>query len=352
VSCFVPAFGAELRKSGCAVPVAVIPAKAGIHEGGVSHYPFGLRYRSLVPLSRWWSCSLREAESGCAPDRAVTFSCLPKRKSPKRRAPSSPVGLGPTALRCSVFAARAELATRPAAAALRQLREVRLRGALSRPAAKPCAARRLRRGPRAMRSFASQTFPVYASLRIGLGVAQRGEGLRYLSPSGRSVLAGLCTPSVSHTPPSVPCTPTPIRCTPPPVRAEVSKPCSETRTPPSRCAASRVWCSAPPSDELSSTGLCGSARQRASTTDFGQLLERSGRRPRSEFCPTRKDRAAQGSPRNARAESAGSFLCLLSCRHKKVGRPPGRIPGAASRSEQEHQRESGARLRYAERTLS
>jgi hypothetical protein len=45
--------------------------------------------------------------------------------------------------------------------------------------------------------------------------------------------------------------------------------------------------------------------QRASTTNFGRLCERSGRRPRSEFCPTRKDRAAQGSPRSARAESAG-----------------------------------------------
>ena len=61
----------------------------------------------------------------------------------------------------------------------------------------------------------------------------------------------------------------------------------------------------PPSDELSSTGLCGSARKRASTTDFGQLSERSERSSRSEFCPTRKDRAAQGSPRNARAEEAG-----------------------------------------------
>ena len=137
-----------------------------------------------MPLSRWESCSLREAASGCAPDRAVPFLCFAKEKEPKERRPSSPVGLGPTALRCSVFAARAELATRPAAAALRQLREVRLGGALARPAAKPCAARRLRRGPRAMRSFASQTFPVYASLRIGLGGAQRGEWLRYLSPNG------------------------------------------------------------------------------------------------------------------------------------------------------------------------
>jgi len=245
---------------------------------------------AFVPLSRCCFSSLREAASGCAPDRAVTFSCLPKRKSPKRRAPSSPVGLGPTALRCSCFAARAELATRPAGAALRQLREVRSRGTLSRPAAKPCAARRLRRGPKSNTSPASRAFPP-----------------RLASP-----------------------------------RRERSD------APWSRCEARRI---APPSDELSSAGLCGSARTRASITDFGQLSERSGRRPRSEFCPTRKDRAAQGSPRFARAESAGSLLCLLSCRHKKVGRPPGRIPGAASRSELKQQRESGTGFDTSARTV-
>ena len=68
---------------------------------------------------------------------------------------------------------------------------------------------------------------------------------------------------------------------------------------------------------------------------------------------------SQGSPRTARAEEAGSFLCLLSCRHKfakrgsahfakqsyadtKGGRPPGRTPGAASRSEQDSHRDSGS----------
>ena len=56
-----------------------------------------------------------------------------------------------------------------------------------------------------------------------------------------------------------------------------------------------TYCSWAPSEPSSSAGLCGSARKRASTTDFGQLFERSGQGPRSEFCPTRKDRAAQSS---------------------------------------------------------
>ena len=47
----------------------------------------------------------------------------------------------------------------------------------ARPA-KPCAARRLTRAPRAIRSFAAQTSPVYASLRLGAflrGDAPRAE---------------------------------------------------------------------------------------------------------------------------------------------------------------------------------
>ena len=62
---------------------------------------------------------------GCAPGGAVPFLCFAKEKEPKERRPPSPVGLGPTALRCSVFAGRAELATRPLAAALKQPPEVR-----------------------------------------------------------------------------------------------------------------------------------------------------------------------------------------------------------------------------------
>ena len=70
-----------------------------------------------------------------------------------------------------------------------------------------------------------------------------------------------------------------------------------------------------------------------------RLFERSERSERSEFgaaakTEQRKAALAQRGPRRL-----GSLLCPLSCRYKKVGRPPGRTPGAASRSGQE-QRQS------------
>jgi hypothetical protein len=53
------------------------------------------------------SCLARSTASGCAPTgQSLFFAC--QRKEPKEKAPCSPVGLGPTALRCSVFAGRAE----------------------------------------------------------------------------------------------------------------------------------------------------------------------------------------------------------------------------------------------------
>jgi hypothetical protein len=120
------------------------------------------------------------------------------------------------------------------------------------------------------------------------------------------------------------------------------------------------WCSlvlSSPSDELSSGGLCGardSAHQHL--TSGGCLNAAAAGRVVSTARPAkteqRKAALATRGPRRL-----GSLLCLLSCRHKfakrgsahfakrsyadtKVGRLPGRNPGAASRSEQEHQREA------------
>jgi len=85
----------------------------------------------------------------------------------------------------------------------------------------------------------------------------------------------------------------------------------------SRGEARRVWCSSPPFGRAEQRRALRGAHERASTSDFGRLFERSGRRPRSEFCPTRNDRAAQGSPCAARAEEAGVVFCPSFCRYKK-----------------------------------
>src|SRR5688572_6924353 len=74
---------------------------------------------------------------GFRPGGRPSFLCLPKEKKAKEKAPRSPVGLGPTALRCSVFVGRAELATRSASAALRQLPEVSSRSTLTRAPQSP-----------------------------------------------------------------------------------------------------------------------------------------------------------------------------------------------------------------------
>ena len=178
-----------------------------------------------VALSRCESCSLREAASGCAPDRAVTFFCFAKRKSPKKRRPCSPVGLGPTALRCSVFAGRAELTALASLSAFRQASRSQLLKRAARALQSPALLDDSPRGPRAMRELL-RNFPVHASLRIGEGEAE------------------------------------PIK----PMRSEPS-----------------LVFIFPLTDELSSTGLCGaraSAHQRLTSR---RLSERSEHSERSEF---------------------------------------------------------------------
>jgi hypothetical protein len=105
-------------------------------------------------------------------------------------------------------------------------------------------------------------------------------------------------------------------------------------SPWSRCEASRIWRSSPPSDELSSAGLCGarvSAHQQL--TSGGCLNVVSAANVVSSARPAKTEqRKAALAPRGPSRQ--GSLLCLLSCRYKKGGRPPGRNPGAASRSEQ------------------
>jgi len=133
-----------------------------------------------------------------------------------------------------------------------------------RAPAKPCAPRRLRRAPRAIRSFGFAEHPL-SHLASHRAQAQR------------SALA--------------------------PMRSEA---CLVFVFPFGRAEQHRA--------------LRG-ALQRASTTDFGRLFERSEQSEQSEFGPTRKVRAAQGSPRTARAEEAGvaSLPPFLSIQVREAG---------------------------------
>ena len=90
--------------------------------------------------------------------------------------------------------------------------------------------------------------------------------------------------------------------------------------------------------------------QRASITSFGRLFERSAGTARSEFCPTRKDRAAQGSPRIARAEEAGvaSLPPFLSIQERRS--PAGANTRRRRTSQVEATTRSGTRLRSVKRT--
>jgi hypothetical protein len=286
----------------------------------------------VCAASRWGFSSRRDAASGCAPDRAVTFSCLPKRKSPKRRAPSSPVGLGPTALRCSVFAARAELATRPAGAALRQLREVSLRGALARPAAKPCAARRLRRGPRAIRRSLRE-HSIHASLRIGSGLAPGGEWLRYLSPNG-----GGCSSACAHHYPFG------LR-----YRSLARK---QARHP---AVAQRAESGVrpPPSDELSSTGLCGARFSAHQQLTSGSCLNAAatGRVVSSARPAKSEQRKAALAQRGPRRQGRFLWFLSLSTQRKELGRRA-ETPTRPHAVNKNHHANSATRLRSAKRTLS
>jgi len=256
------------------------------------HRPLRLRYRS--PAQPWrGGCSLREAESGCAPDRAVPFLCFAKEKEPKERRPD---GGGRPRANCSAVLGVWGLAQN----SLRGLRPLR-----SDNRAKSVVDARLRARP--------QT-PVLLDASHG-AQEQYGRLLRKLSLSK------------------------------PRFASARSARCSSCR-----CAARRIWCTSPPSDELSSAGLCSCVRSTLRNLTSRRLSERRERSEQSELGASCKDRAAQGSPRIARAEEAGSLsLPPFFVDTKKGGRPPGRNPGAASRSEQDshaHAGTNGAGLRY------
>ena len=223
-------------------------------------------------------CSLREAASGYAPDRAVTFFRFPERKSPKKGGPD---GGGRPRADCSAVLGVWGLAQN----SLRALRALRS-DSRAKSVDEACCAR----GPKPLRSSTPPT-----------------------GPKSNTVVASQLSLST------------------PRFASARSDRCSSRR-----CAARRIWCSSPPSDELSSAGLCGarvSAHQQL--TSGGCLNAVSAANEVSSARPAKSEqRKAALATRGPRRQ--GSLLCPLSCRYKKVGRLPGRNPGAASRSEQDH----------------
>ena len=112
--------------------------------------------------------------SGYAPDRAVTFFCFAKRKSPKKRRPRRRrSGWGRTALRCSVFGARAELAAFTSFTALRQAARSQFTKRAVARGPKPLRSSTPPTGPKSNTSLAARAFHPH------LGAdAKRGEWRR------------------------------------------------------------------------------------------------------------------------------------------------------------------------------
>src|SRR5690606_1163173 len=76
----------------------------------------------------------------------------------------------------------------------------------------------------------------------------------------------------------------------------------------------------------------GAGAQAPSLSDFAQLSERSGRRPRSEFCASAKVRAPQSSPRSGPTPSGSPFLGSFFWRNKRRNSPAGARPGLVPHS--------------------
>ena len=208
--------------------------------------PFGLRYRSLVLLSRI-SCSLREAAPGFRPGSRPPFLYRQE-----RRQRSDPCLLGPrgarAALRCSVFAAAPN-----SLRSLRSLRSDKRREVSSRSA--------LARAPQSPALLSSSEGGDEHQIRLASHRRQ-----------------GSATPSR-------------------PMRSEVGQGKFAKRT--------TELLLGPVGGVEERRGL-GPRAQHASSTDFARLSERSGRRPRSEFCarPQTPSTAEQSGP--SRTASVGS----------------------------------------------
>jgi hypothetical protein len=91
--------------------------------------------------------------------------------------------------------------------------------------------------------------------------------------------------------------------------------------------------SLPPSEPAEERKVLRPCAQRTSLTDSAQLFERSVAKRVLRGASRPEYRREPRCEAKGRADR-GRFLCLLSCAHKKVGRPPGRTPGTGLATKQ------------------
>jgi hypothetical protein len=240
-------------------------------------------------LALSWPFSLREAVSGCAPDRAVTFFCFAKRKSPKKRRPD---GGGRPMADCSAVLGFWGLAPN----SLRSLRSLRS-DSRAKSVDEACCAR----GPKPLCSSTPPT-----------------------GPKRNTVVASqLPYPHLaSH-------------------RARAK------RRVIMRCAASRIWCSGPRGWRRGAQGFGGardSAHQQLTSRRLSERRERSehselGARPHT---PSTAEQSAAGRPPPSGRLSFGSFSLA---KQRKGTALSGAYPDAASRSEKKPHANAGTGTR-------
>ena len=256
----------------------------------MNRHPFGLRCRSLVPFVPAYacgSCSLREAEPGFRPGGRPPFLYRQE-----RRQRSDPCRLGPrgarAALRCSDFAARAELATFAVLTALRQPREVSSRSVLRTQLQSPAL----------------------------LSSSEGGDEHQIRLAAHRRQGASRCSR---------------------PMRSEVGQGMFGE--------AERPYCSWGPSEPSRSAGLCRGAKRLRPLTSGGCLNAAAAGRVVSSARPAKTEHHRAVGPRLTGEGGRLFFGDFLLAKQKKVTALSGAHPDAASRSEQEI-RESSTGLRY------
>jgi len=279
----------------------VIPAQAGIQFVGVAlpvplvcHHPLRLILRrssgqgppaagrSLVPACACGSCSLREAAPGFRPGSRPPFLYRQE-----RRQRSDPCRLGPccarAALRCSVCAA--------APNSLRSLRS--LRSDKRREVSSGCALARAPQSP--------------ALLSSSEGGDEHQTRLASHRRDGASLARARC----------------------------------EARWDKESLRSKRPYCSWGPSEPSRSAGLCRGAQRLRPLTSGGCLNAAAAGRVVSSARPAKTEHRRAVGPRPTGEGGRLSFGSFSLAKQRKGTALSGAHPDAASRSEQDPQRDSG-----------